>query len=328
LTATVWVDGTLSTFTDGVDWTCFAAADTNTCAENLKLLVDALASVVAVRQPATAYVGVYNQAPNTYHRYVIGGTMNDASCGSITASTQGNVNTYGNQLFNPTNTYDIGAVAATKPKVVYAGTGFDSDGDYYADGWYRVNTTDTGLIQNTAGANVVVAPGRHTGTNQAGDTRLWGYPTYRAGTSAHIQADRYYIRSGAKPLTEGAPIDIARISFPASTVSYSDLIMTWAMACYDGTDVKLTYGRTVTGAVQEADDTITADAVTTTISGAVESGGAAITAGTFTFTGGVNVVTIATNDAWDCNFGGATTWFEISYTLETNPGQYLTITAL
>jgi hypothetical protein len=248
---------------------------------------------------------------------------------TITTNTDGTLQHWGDITMHPTNTYDIGATAATKPKVVYAGTGFDSDGDYYADGWYRVNTDETGLIQNTAGADIIMAPGRYTGTNQSGDLKLWGYPTYRAGTSAHIQADRYYIRSGAKPLTEGGAISILHISFPADTVSYTDLRVEWAMACYDGTDVKMAFGTTQTGAVQEADNTITPDAVVNTVTGQVESAGAAITTSTFTFTsGGANSVTLATDASWDCNFGGATTWYEMTWQATTNSGQYLTISAL
>lgn len=338
-TVTVWVDGTTVTLTEGAggaptQWD--RGASNAAAATSLEAAIEAVTGVTSVVNgtvAVSAWIAVADES--TYHVMKLGGTALDSVCITDGSGTNGSLRQYGNMTFLPTNTYDIGAAAATKPRSIYAATHIESDGSVYAADWFRVTTTNTGLMNNTTGANTVVKPGTNTGTNEAGTVKIQTMPMFRAGTTAQTGQDRMVFKSGAKPVVEGADTSLVRITFPAATLAYGTVRMFYTIACSDGTDVKSDSGIYTLVAVQKADNTLYEDGAHTSAVGGIEvdiesGGGAAITDTDWEILEdeGNHQVTIVFGEGMDCNFVGANTWFEIHYSVMNEFGQNMTLELL
>jgi hypothetical protein len=173
---------------------------------------------------------------------------------------------------------------AVQGDAVFGSTGPANGYNNFYFGKGKVSTTAAAVAlnaaggsgANNAGADVILAGGRGTGTAAGGDVRLQASVSIGSGSTAQTLGDRDVIRAQAKALTESAATSFARITTAAGEATGGQVDYT--IIASDGTDHQARSGSVYFAGVNKA-TVVTAPAPTE-----IGTSLAAVSAGTLTVT--------------------------------------------
>lgn len=181
---------------------------------------------------------------------------------------------------------------------------------------YTINGTG-GTGSNIAGAAVVLAGGKSTGTGAGGNVALQTTPSSASSSTANTLVDRHIVVAQGKSLTSGAAASLFEIALPTLTMTGGVIHAT--ILCTDGTDVQSLTNEVTFAAVNKA------GTYTTQISDDPNNDAKATSAGTlstnWSILNGTNKVTIQLTATTSLT----PTSFKVYYSVDNHSEQAVTI---